>query len=224
MKRLFLLMLVSLLFTVGCSSTPTEYLTKAAQDIRLLNKVSVKRNRAFTIPAYTHLALVYSPALKEHLPKKPQRLGIYDDNKSHFGHVFSQIHLIREGQQIPRGVDYLVRIDLVFLDKQTQLVSVLSKSDKHRDAMEALGLESDEIKKDQLDIGYEKTTKVRTRKRPIKMVIKFNLFDARTNKLLDVAIAHGRSGVFTKNAVEKLFNQSVSAYAQNITSTQKIEI
>jgi hypothetical protein len=192
----------------------------------VLDKISLERSRHFIIPMQAKVGLVFSTSMQEYVISKTSSPSAFDANKTALNNYFSEVNILSEGEGVPNNIDFLIKTDLIYLDKESrmQLITLASteKDQTPNELMEDLSHSyfnnPSSNNKDETSADSSKKIWVeKKRKLPIKAVIKFNLYEARSNRLIDVGIVKSRSGIFTKDAVKKLFNQSVTAYANNIT-------
>jgi hypothetical protein len=214
--RLSLLFICSLLGTVACSYSPVGLITDTSSQIGLLNKVTIDRQGSFTVSSRSHLGLMIMPASADAFVPNQETSKQWSKNEGSIDMLFTNVGnrafrqffsevTVFDPKATPLNVDFLIKASLLHIDDQTV------EKNKSKPQEKASDLESKEV-----------TVRKRIIPKPHQAIIKLNLFDARKEKIIDVAIIKARSGAITHSDYGTFLQESLVAYADSIVATGRI--
>ena len=199
---------VMVLILGGCSSLP-ETIATGGSHLGLLNKITLDRQRHFTLSSASHLGLAIVSAsqagvLETNSINVTIDKGVMQVSRRVLAQSFKQVSLVSKEQPAKGSVDFLVQVHVLHAEDQTKANNEVKYTAKARKFK-----------------GRETTTKTRKRivPKPHRAILKLNLFDARTGKVLDVALIKSRSGAFMHTDFEQFLHDSLRLYAHSMVST-----
>ncbi|MGH1486701.1 MAG: hypothetical protein ACRBCI_10815 [Cellvibrionaceae bacterium] len=207
--KLVMVLVVSACSSLPIDSVPINSIATSGSHLGLLNKISIDRQRHFTLSSRSHLGLAIIPSLQASAVKTNSAAATIDMaviRESHrvLAQSFKQVSLVTKEQPATNSLDFLVEMHVLHAEDQTKTNNEVSYTTKARKFK-----------------SKESTTKTRKRMipKPHTAIIKLNLFDARTRKVLDVAIIKSRSGAFTHSDFDQFLKESLMVYAHSMVPT-----
>ncbi len=193
--------------TVSCSQAPVSFIKQSAGELALVDRFRIKRQRQFTISTLSRIGVLYETSGAEsatNLTADLLQAGAFS-----FEHAFSSVTRLNSSARTNK-VDFVIRARLLDARSHQQEKQVIAPvSDYDEGELKTEG---------QLSGTPKELLFVKSRIQPFKALMKLELMDARTARILDTAIVEGRSGLVGSLAFDQLLKQSLKAYSDSIST------